>query len=104
MQQFDQDLLSLVEMGKKMVQACDQPQDPDGPSISNLILSLMHIEKILDTGRTFLVPEQMDNLKSINQGMDVLRKDIDRLKQSIDPKEFKYMVDTAGESFKLRFQ
>ena len=99
MNQFNKDLLSIIDTSNKLVDFARN--NPDDDRIYNLVLILIHFENILDKSRIFLEQDTLNDLPLINKSRDALSRNIHELIKKLDLQELNSALDTAGENFKL---
>jgi hypothetical protein len=91
-------LLEIIFVGKNIINDIESTDDK-----YKSLLVLIHLESILDKGRTILNPSDLDKLPEINKGVDEIRLKIVELMKSLDKKEIQNMLSFESEQVKTNF-
>lgn len=93
-----QDLLNIISVGKKIINKVESTNDR-----YQSLLILIHLESILDRGRTMVDSLSPDELREIDNGMEEIRVQIVEIMKSLEKKEVQNMLFSEGEGIKTNF-
>jgi hypothetical protein len=93
------EFLSLITMGKKLAQQAHNGHEMDKPFA---LSCLLHIESILDKGRTFLDMDDKEGKQEVVKGMEEIRSLIHSILEKMDKEEAKKFLQDNAKTYTTR--
>jgi len=90
------EFLSLVTLGKNLVEQANNGHEMDKPFA---VSCLLHLESILDLGRTFIDGESREE---VIKGMDEIRSSIKSILEKMSTEEAKKFLEDNARSYTNR--
>ena len=102
-QNYFEHIENIVKAGEFLVERCKSEQDDFAKK--TILISLIRIEGLLDTGRTLVSPDEYGEggLKEINKGMDEIRSGIVEIMKDLGRGEVESLLLSLSNSVKTNF-
>lgn len=101
MENISKGLLNIIVFSRSIIDNVNSSESVDD-KYKGLVI-LVHLESILDKGRTMLDSSDLNKLPEINKGMDDIRLKIGEMMKSLDKKEIQNMLSFESEQIKTNF-
>ena len=98
MKTIKEGLLETITLAKSIFTEYENRTDDLDAYVA--LITLVRIEKILDSGRILVDPGE--SKQEIHKGLDEVRNDIDKLKEKLNQDRIREMLNSAGEDLKVR--
>lgn len=96
-----QNYKDVITFGKNIVEQYTS-KSADDVTYTAAIMTLEHLERVLDLGRVLMTDEAMGELEVIHKGLSSLRGNIRELVAKIDRNELKERLESEAKIFNLR--